>query len=84
MLTRHENSAGEVTLIVPVQTELGQTVCRVSYRIFFAGGGDFYGSVSLVPRPHPLTERDGLVNEVEFLGLEAYYGMCNHCIILWC
>ena len=25
--------------------------------------------VSLVPRPHPLTRRNGLVNEVEFLGL---------------
>ena len=40
--------------------------------------------VSLVPRPHPPEGRDGLVNEVEFLGLEAYYGMCNHCIIPWC
>ena len=36
---------------------------------------------SLVPRPHPLAGSDGLVNEVEFLGLEAYYGMYNHCII---
>ena len=25
--------------------------------------------VSLVPRPHPLTRRNGLVNQVEFLGL---------------
>ena len=25
--------------------------------------------VSLVPRPHPLTRRNGLVNPVEFLGL---------------
>ena len=24
---------------------------------------------SLVPRPHPLTRRNGLVNQVEFLGL---------------
>ena len=40
--------------------------------------------VSPVPRPHPLAGRDGLVNEVEFLGLEAYYGMYNKCIILWC
>ena len=24
---------------------------------------------SLVPRPHPLTKRNGLVNQVEFLGL---------------
>ena len=34
------------------------------------------GSVSLVPRPHPLAERDGLVNKVEFLGLEAYTTEC--------
>ena len=40
--------------------------------------------ISLVPRPHPLIGRNGLVNEVKFLGLEAYYGMCNHCIIPWC
>ena len=38
------------------------------------GGGDrqFYvsnGGSSLVPRPHPLTRRNGLVNQVEFLGL---------------
>ena len=26
-------------------------------------------SSSLVPRPHPLTRRNGLVNQVEFLGL---------------
>ena len=26
-------------------------------------------SLSLVPRPHPLTRRNGLVNQVEFLGL---------------
>ena len=26
-------------------------------------------SPSLVPRPHPLTRRNGLVNQVEFLGL---------------
>ena len=25
--------------------------------------------LSLVPRPHPLTRRNGLVNQVEFLGL---------------
>ena len=25
--------------------------------------------VSLVPRPHPLTRRNGLVNQVDFLGL---------------
>ena len=25
--------------------------------------------ISLVPRPHPLTRRNGLVNQVEFLGL---------------
>ena len=36
---------------------------------------------SLVPRPHPLTRRNGLVNQVEFLGLEAHYGMCNNCVI---
>ena len=24
---------------------------------------------SLIPRPHPLTRRNGLVNQVEFLGL---------------
>ena len=27
------------------------------------------GYTSLVPRPHPLTRRNGLVNQVEFLGL---------------
>jgi len=26
-------------------------------------------AISLVPRPHPLTRRNGLVNQVEFLGL---------------
>ena len=26
-------------------------------------------TTSLVPRPHPLTRRNGLVNQVEFLGL---------------
>ena len=26
-------------------------------------------SISLVPRPHPLPRRNGLVNQVEFLGL---------------
>ena len=26
-------------------------------------------ALSLVPRPHPLTRRNGLVNQVEFLGL---------------
>ena len=30
------------------------------------GGEDPY---SLVPRPHPLTRRNGLVNQVKFLGL---------------
>ena len=35
---------------------------------------------SLVPRPHLLAGRNGLVNEVEFLGLEAHYGMYNHCV----
>ena len=36
----------------------------------FLGGawGRGYG-ISLVPRPHPLTRRNGLVNQVEFLGL---------------
>ena len=29
----------------------------------------FSCSPSLVPRPHPLTRRNGLVNQVEFLGL---------------
>ena len=28
-----------------------------------------WARASLVPRPHPLTRRDGLVNQVEFLGL---------------
>ena len=28
-----------------------------------------YIKTSLVPRPHPLTRRNGLVNQVEFLGL---------------
>ena len=27
------------------------------------------GESSLVPRPHPLTRRNGLVNQVDFLGL---------------
>ena len=26
-------------------------------------------NISLVPRPHPLMRRNGLVNQVEFLGL---------------
>ena len=32
------------------------------------------------PDHTPSRGRDGLVNEVEFLGLEAYYGMYNHCL----
>ena len=33
--------------------------------------GEYKGRarISLVPRPHPLTRRNGLVNQVEFLGL---------------
>ena len=31
-----------------------------------------YVSHSLVPRPHPLTRRNDLVNQVEFLGLETF------------
>ena len=31
--------------------------------------GQCRGSLSPVPRPHPLTRRSGLVNQVEFLGL---------------
>ena len=38
------------------------------------------GYEAIVPRPHPLTGRNDLVNEVNFLGLEAHYGMCNHCV----
>ena len=33
----------------------------------YLGLGAF--STSLVPRPHPLTRRNGLVNQVDFLGL---------------
>ena len=29
--------------------------------------GQGYSAVSLVPRPHPLTRRNGLVNQVKFL-----------------
>ena len=38
---------------------------------FFHFSDVYYSSVcySLVPRPHPLTRRNGLVNQVEFLGL---------------
>ena len=32
---------------------------------------------SLVPRPHPLTRRNGLVNQVEFLGLAHALRQCN-------
>ena len=30
----------------------------------------YFYVISLVPRPHPLMRRNGLVNQVEFLGLE--------------
>ena len=40
--------------------------------------------VNLLPRPHPLARKNGLMIQVEFLGLEAHYGMCNHGIIPWC
>ena len=30
----------------------------------------YFYIISLVPRPHPLMRRNGLVNQVEFLGLE--------------
>ena len=33
--------------------------------------------VSLVPRPHPLTRRNGLVKQVEFLGLAHTFATCN-------
>ena len=32
---------------------------------------------SLVPRPHPLMRRNGLVNQVEFLGLAHTFAQCN-------
>ena len=39
------------------------------------GRGGYYYYIklilSLVPRPHPLTKKNGLVNQVEFLGLGA-------------
>ena len=35
--------------------------------IYFTGAWVVYRS--LVPRPHPLTIRNGLVNQVQFLGL---------------
>ena len=31
--------------------------------------GRTMNKVSLVPRPHPLARRNGLVNQIEFLGL---------------
>ena len=47
---------------VPVNTKLIKyQVVRCRYQE--------YRYVSLVPRPHPLTRRNGLVNQVEFLGL---------------
>ena len=44
---------------IPVNTKISSSLMQVS-RILV---------VSLVPRPHPLTRRNGLVNQVEFLGL---------------
>ena len=38
------------------------------------------GYEAIVPRPRPLTGRNDLVNKVKFLGLEAHYRMCNHCV----
>ena len=43
---------------------------QVSQRLKYSANCNLIpGSVSLVPRPHPLTRRNGLVNQVEFLGL---------------
>ena len=33
--------------------------------------------LNVVPRPHPLTRRNGLVNQVEFLGLVHTLGQCH-------
>jgi len=33
---------------------------------------------------HTSDKENGLVNQVEFLGLEAHYGMYNHCVIQRC
>ena len=33
---------------------------------------------------HTSHEENGLVNQVEFLGLETHYRMYNHCIIQRC
>ena len=35
------------------------------------------GWASLIPGPHPLTRRTGLVNQVEFLGLAGALAQCN-------
>ena len=58
-------------------------VLSALYPCFVPLGGlpEVEGSPML--RPHPLVRKTGLVNQVEFLRLEAHYGMCNHCIIPW-
>jgi len=43
------------------------------------------GGMLIVSCPdHTSHKENGLVNQVKFLELEAYYGMCNQCVIQWC
>ena len=46
-------------------------LCYRGYTIFF----NLVGYNSLIPRPHPLTRRNSLVNQVEFLGLAHAFAM---------
>ena len=46
---------------------LSQTVAKLQWTL--ASSNIWLVGFSLVPRPHPLIRRNGLVNHVEFLGL---------------
>ena len=59
--------------------------CTATPRVWHFGAFHIHGvfilcgcllSSNLVPRPHPLTRRNSLVNQVEFLGLSAHF--CNN------
>ena len=52
-------------LVHPAHIGLAGISVEISSFFFFLARAPY----SLVPRPHPLTRRNGLVNQVEFLGL---------------
>ena len=52
--------------VAPTSVLLRNTIKGVACAQTFV---PFRSTITLVPRPHPLTRRNGLVNQGEFLGL---------------